>query len=267
MSRRPRWRFLLGGLVVVSLLAGCRVEVGVAVDVDGDGGGEVRVATALDEAAAAQVPDLADALEVADLVAAGWQVSGPTLEEDGRTWVRASKPFDRPGEVALVVAEVAGVDGPFRHFDVSRTPTVLRDEWDFTGTVDLTDGLGSFSDDALRARLDGTDVGRTVAELEQAAGRPLDEALSFRVAVDLPGHVDAGDLGEDGDAAVWHPPLGRQLDLAATARQWNAATMWWWASSAAAATALLVVVISPRRRRRPRGRSVDRPAGAQSAAR
>lgn len=244
-------------LVGLVLLAGCQLEVQVGVDVADDGSGEVSVATALDAEAAAKVPDLADRLEVDDLLDAGWEVDGPTLEADGRTWVRAVKPFATPEDAGLVFNEISGAGGPFRDFLVRRTPTLSQDLWEFTGTVDLTQGLAGFSDDALRARLDGTDVGRSEAEIDEAVGGPLDEALSFRVAVALPGQISAAAPGVDGagegaapGVAVWRPSLGERVALAATAKEANTSSLRWFALAAGAivAAALATVVTAVRRR-------------------
>jgi hypothetical protein len=248
------WRLALAGLVVVAS-AGCQLEVQVGVDVAPDGSGEVRVAGALDEEAAARVPDLAEQLEVDDLVATGWTVTGPALEADGRTWVRASKPFADPEGAGAVLDEISGPEGPFRDFEVRRTPSLLRDEWRFSGTVDLRAGLAGFSDDALRARLDGTDVGLTDGEVAMAAGRALDEAFTFQVAVALPSEVTSNAPGGLEGGAVWRPKLGEQLALTASGQELQTDVLAWLGASAAAALALLVLLaVRLRRWRRARAR-------------
>lgn len=239
------WRAAVLAALVL-LTAGCQVDIQVGVDVEPDGTGEVTVAAALDEAAAARVPALADQLEVDDLLAAGWTLTGPTPEADGRTWVRATKAFASPEEAGPVLDEISGADGPFRDLDVRRAPTLLRDEWHLTGTVDLRAGLAAFSDDALRARLDGTDVGLTPDELAAAAGRPLAQALTFRVAVVLPGEVTSNAPGR---AALWRPVLGEQLSLVAKGSRLNPATVGWLAASGVAAVGALVLAVRGARRR------------------
>jgi hypothetical protein len=237
--------------VAVVLGAGCQVDVAVEVDVDGDGSGTVEVAAALDEEAAARVPELADQLEVDDLEATGWTVTGPAEEDDGRTWVRASKPFATVEEAPGVLEEVSGPGGPFRDLRITRSPSLLVDTWRFQGTADLTAGLAAFSDDALRARLDGTDVGLPAEELAATAGRPLDEVFTFRVAVDLPGRVSS-DGEAAGGRATWHPRLGEELALSATGRRLNLATAGWSALAglAVAAAGALAVARARRNRRR-----------------
>jgi hypothetical protein len=220
-------RRLLLAVALVLTAAGCQLDVNVAFDVEDDGSGVVRVAVGLDEDAARRVPGLADQLEVQDLIDAGWTVTGPALEGDGRTWIRASKPFATPDEAGTVLAELSGEDGPFRDFRVERERSFLAERWHFTGTVDLTAGLDGFSDDALRERLDGTSFGIEPAELERRAGQALDRIFRFRVAAELPGSVTSNaPVGVEG-GAVWTPSLGEQVTLAADGEVLDTARMIW----------------------------------------
>ena len=240
--------------VLLVLLTGCNVDVHVDVVVADDGSGEVRVAAALDEAAADRVPQLADQLEVEDLVATGWSVTGPAVEGDGRTWLRAAKPFASVEAASAVLDEVSGADGPFGDLAVRRAPSLLRDRWHLDGTVDLTAGIAAFSDEGLRDRLDGTDVGLTDEELAAQAGVPLTEAVTFSVAVDLPGEVRSN--GDGGPSrAAWRPVLGEALDVTATGSRLNATVAGLLAVAAAAALALLVLLVRRARRWRRRGPS------------
>lgn len=241
---------------VLAVTCGCRLDVQVRLVVGDDGAGEVQVAAALDEAAAARVPQLADQLEVDDLVATGWRVVGPATEGDGRTWVRAAKPFASVEAAAAVLDEVSGPEGPFGDLAVRREPSLLRDRWHVDGTVDLTGGVAAFSDEGLRARLDGTDVGLSDEELVAVAGRPVTEALTFSVAVVLPGDVTSnGTDGGGGDDARWRPVLGQAVPIEATSRRVHATTAALLAVAAAAVAALVVVLVGRAlRRRRPHGR-------------
>lgn len=232
--------FLLSCLVV--LCAGCQLDARVLIDVVEDGSGLVSVSVALDQDAADRVPELADQLEVDDLVATGWTVTGPALEADGLTWVRASKPFPSPGRAALVLDEVTGAEGPFQDLAVRRSASLLEEEWRVSGAVDLREGLAGFSDDALRDRLDGTDVGRSAEEIAADVGRPIAEVVTFEVAVSLPGDVRADGV-VDGRRATWEPVLGERLEVDATGSRWNVATGGWLALAAAATTALVAVLL------------------------
>ena len=208
----------LVALLALVLVAACQMDVEVGIDVESDGAGQVRVGVALDEEAARQVPQLADQLEVDDLVAAGWTVTGPAVEKDGRTWVRATKPFATPEEAASVLEQVSGPDGPFHDFRIDRSRSFWAETWHLVGGVDLTGGLAGFSDDALRQRLDGASFGATDAELVRRAGQPLAQAVRFRVEASLPGAVTSnGPVDVDG-RAVWQPVLGEKTTLVARSR-------------------------------------------------
>ena len=234
-------RRLLGvlGLVVV---AACQVQVGVDVEADGNGAGQVQVGVALDADAARQVPGLADQFQVEDLVGAGWTVTGPAVEEDGRTWVRASKPFATPAEAAAVLGQVSGPGGPFRDFRLERSRSFFAETWRLLGTVDLTGGLAAFSDDALRERLDGTSFGVTDADLERRAGQPLDRAVRFRVEAELPGSVRSNGPVDVEGRAVWLPALGEVTALAAQGRVLDARRIASLALGAMAGAALVVLL-------------------------
>jgi len=257
-------RLLLVGLVLV-VPTGCQLEVRVGLDVEPDGSGVVRVAGVLDEAAASRVPDLRDQLEVDDLVEAGWTITGPALEADGRTWIRASKPFAAPEDAGPVLDEISGSGGPFRDFAVRRTPSLLRDEWNVDGIVDLTAGLAGFSDDALRERLDGTNVGRSDDEIAAEAGRSLDEVITFVVAVTVPGELTSNAPAGRTDVAEWRPVFGEQLALAASGTSLNTVTALWLALGLAAAVALVVLLaVRYRRHRRSPGATGAPPGGTMS---
>jgi hypothetical protein len=250
--------------VVVALAAGCEVGTEVAVEVAEDGSGRVSVAVSLDPDATARVPGLAAELRVEDLETAGWDVTGPAVEDDGLTWIRASKAFTTPEQAATVLAEVAGTDGPFRDFAVTRDRAVARTTYAVSGTVDLAGGLESFADEQLAAVLGGTPLGESVADIEARAGAPLEDVFTFALAVDLPGEVTSSNATErEGTSLVWRPRLGdaEALDLLARSEERRTGTLVLIGVAVVAALAAVGVgVVAPlvgwRRRRhlRPRGR-------------
>ena len=259
VATRSWCTLLLAGAAVV--LGGCQVHTTVAIDVRDDGSGQVEVSVALDEEAARRVPQLADQLEVDDLVASGWTVTGPSPEDDGRTWIRASKPFSAPEQAGAVLAEVTGPAGPFRDLEVRRRPSLVEDRWELDATVDLRDGLAGFSDDALRERLDGTNVGLSDEEVAAEAGRPLAEAVTFEVAVVLPGEV-TGNGAATGSRTTWQPLLGERVDLVATGTSLQTTTLAWFATAGTAVVALVVLGGTRAvRGRRRRGRHAARTLG------
>jgi hypothetical protein len=211
------------------------------VHVDDDGSGRVEVVVALDRDAARRVPGLEDQLEVDDLEAAGWDVSGPTEVDGGGVEVRAAKPFRTLDGLGRVVAEVTGEDGPLSDLVVERDRAAFGDRWRVEGEADLRDGLEAFGDAGLRDRLGGSSFGMSEDELEEAAGRPLPEAVRFRVTADLPG-----------GGRSWSPVLGERTALDASSRTWDTPRVALAALAGLLAVgAVAMVLVRPRRRGLP----------------
>ena len=249
-----RLRLVALGLLAVLVAGGCQLRINVAVDVDDDGSGVVRVAVGLDEDAVRRVPDLANQLQLDDLVEAGWVITGPAPESDGYTWIRAAKRFATPEQASAIMQEISGPDGPFRDFRVERRSGFLKTTYDFTGSVDLSGGVEGFSDDALRERLDGTSFGVDPAEIEEMAQAALDEIFVFRVAALLPGEVESNAPVAVSGGAVWQPTLGEQATFRATGERWNLVPIGLAVVAALAGLGLLaIVIVRARRWRRHRG--------------
>ena len=189
---------------------GCRVDVGMDVHVDDDGSGRVEVVVALDQDAARRVPGLEEQLQVEDLEAAGWRVDGPVEVDEGGVEVRASKGFTSLDHLRRVVAEVSGEQGPLSELVVERDRAAFGARWRVEGEADLREGLEAFGDAGLRERLGGSSLGMSEDELERAAGRPLPEAVHFRVTADLPG-----------GGGSWEPVLGERTPFEAGSRTWE----------------------------------------------
>jgi hypothetical protein len=207
------------------------------VAVEEDGSGRVEVVVALDRDAARRVPGLEDQLEVDDLEAAGWEVTGPERVDDGGVEVRASKGFASLDGLGDVVAEVSGRDGPLSDLVVERDRAAFGDTWRVEGEADLRDGLEAFGDAGLRERLGGTSFGMSDEELEEAAGGPLEEAVRFRVTADVPG-----------GGGAWEPVLGERTALEADSRTWEAARLGLLALAVVLALgAVAMVLVRPRR--------------------
>jgi hypothetical protein len=258
----------LAAALLVVAATGCRVRTEVGIDVAEDGSGVVTVAVGLDADAMARHPGLGSELRLDDLRDAGWEVTGPVGEDDGYTWVRATKAFATPADAGRVLAEVAGADGPFRDLAVTRATSFARTTYGFTGTVDLGGGLEAFGDAALAAALGGEPLGEDAAAIEARLGQPLEEAFTFRVALRLPGSVtETNATVEEGGAVVWSPRLGEaaavELQAASEVRRTSTVVL-----TVVAAVALLAAVAVaagfPWRRRRRRRRAEPRHAAPEA---
>lgn len=262
--RRRRLGLLAAMPVTVFLLAACQVRTEVAVDVAEDGSGVVMVSVGLDPDAMSRVPGLENELRIDDLLATGWEITGPEVEIDGYTWIRATKPFATPEQADEVLAEIAGEDGPLRDFGVTRTRSFARTDYDFEGTVDFTGGLEAFADEALVATLEGQPLGEAVEAIEERLGASLDESFSFRVAVGLPGDLTSTNAPtRESNQAVWEPPLsdGGVSDLVASSEVVRSETLVFTGVAVASGLIALYLLIGVpivryrrRRRLRPRGR-------------
>ena len=251
----PRLARLLVLAACVLVLGACQMRIEIGVDAKEDGSGRVSVGVGLDTDAVEKlggVDNLRQIVKVDDLTATGWKVTGPAAEQDGNVWIRASKPFSTVDEAEAVLAEVAG--GPFRDFTLARDRSFARTTFRFSGTVDFSAGLESFSDPELTAALDGEALGQEIAAIEEQFGGALDRLVQVRVAVRLPGAVSSNAPGKAENGAVWEPRLSEDepAALEATSRSWHKGTLVLLAISGLAAVALLlflIVIVADRVRR------------------
>ena len=181
--------FRILALVVTLLVAGvgCKARADVLVAVRPNGSGTVTVTATLDPDAAAQVGDLATAVRVDDLRAAGWKVTGPTTS-GGNTVLTASKPFAEQRRLGAVMEELGGPDGPFPGWKLTSSNSFTVSSYELSGKVHLTGSLDQFSDGDVAAALDGFATGRSPDELKAALAAP--GALTLGVSVVLPGDLD-----------------------------------------------------------------------------
>ena len=211
-------RRLLPLLVALLAWAGtaCQVTVAAGVDVARNGTGRVTAGLGLDADALKEVGDPATALRLDDVRQAGWQVDAPRREDDGLTWIRASKPFSDPYQVPAILAELNGPDGPFRDFRVVRTKSLTRARTTFTGTLDLSQGLAGLSDPELATAMGDVPLQLDVEGLRGRFGDKLDDTVKVRVTAGLPGDVDTNAPATDGARALWAPGLGQVVQLEAS---------------------------------------------------
>jgi hypothetical protein len=256
----------LAALAIAALTGACRVDAQVAVRADADGTGEVRVAATLDPAAVTKlvgeaagdpaVVNPATRIDVDDLRQAGWTVDGPDETKGGGLRVVAHHRYDDAAEAEALLTQVGA--GPFQDVRLHQDRSFFKTHTSFAATVDLSKGLGAFTDDELRQALRATDeapLGITPAQLEQRFGKPLGELLGLEVDVRLPGRLTTTtpDRGTDPDAgtsdrhrALWTPALGQRLELTAESERWNGRNIAALVVALASATALVAVLLRRR---------------------
>ena len=153
-------RLLVACVAAVALVAlsGCQASTQIAGAEAANGTGVVRVTITLDPSALAALGGqtaLAAQLQDADLVAAGWAITGPRAGPASATVVIAAHAFASPAEASTLVEELAGSGAasqrPFRLTLVQRR-NFWRTDTTLTGTVDLTCGLACFGDSGAHPR-------------------------------------------------------------------------------------------------------------------
>jgi hypothetical protein len=178
----------------------------------------------LDAAAAARAAGTQVRTE--DLTRAGWEVHPPVRPKGGGVVYRAEKRFRSPEEADRVVRELGG--SALRGFTLRRERSFLRTRTQLRGTIDLRDGAATFGDPALTELLGGQPLG-----LEADRVEPLDQALRMQVTAELPGRT-----------VRWTARSGSRVPLAATAEQWNVASITF---AVVALVALAAFAVSVRR--------------------
>jgi hypothetical protein len=245
LMRRGVRPFLL--LFLALLAAGCRLDVGVDVAMQPDGSGTVTVAATADAELVAAVPSAFADLRLDDVRQAGWTVSDPGKGADGSLTLTLSKPFTTPGEANAVLAELNGPDGPLRGLTVALDRSFATVSSSLTGSVQLTGGLGAFSDAALAQALGS-------APLANIVGQPVEQAVGLAVTAHFPGQVttSTGEIAADRSSVTWRASLAdgastvldarfEQVDHGAKSARRTSRLAW--GALAAYVVALLVVIL------------------------
>jgi hypothetical protein len=218
---------VIAAILVMLGMAGCQVHTEVAIRAAPNGTGTVTVTVTLDHAAVTALGGqaaLAAQLQAADLVAAGWAVTGPAAGADSTTVVSASHPFANLSEAGQLVEEVAG-SGSAGSRPFAVTLTEQHSFWHtdvvLSGQVDLTCGVNCFGDAGLGRAL-GSRLGVDPGPLISAAGQQPNQVFSFSLNADLPGTLQSTNAAShQGSTLQWNPQLGHVLVLSASTRTWN----------------------------------------------
>ena len=197
-------RAVVAAVVLVLALASCELRTEINVDVAEDGSGTVEIGAGVDDDALERRPTLLDDLALDDLLATGWTATAPTKEADGLTWVRLRHEFATPDEVGPLVDEIAGEDGPFQDFELTRDDGFAETTYEFSGTVDFGAGVSGLTDDPQVAGALEADPAELI---EAEIGQALDEVLRVQVGVRLPGDVESNAPTQASNGALWRPSV------------------------------------------------------------
>ncbi|MCY3634568.1 MAG: hypothetical protein OXH23_03045 [bacterium] len=238
-------------LLVVLLmgLAACQVDIEVGIGFNEDGSGLVTVDVALDQEAVALAPDITSLLLIDDIEdpASGWSYNDPRIDDQGRTSFSASKPFGSVEQLESVLSEIFGSEEVFRDFTFERATSFAQTDYRVTGVVDLSGGMGLFTDPQLTERLGGEPLGQPIPNLENALA-----GVTVRLVLDLPVGAEQEETLELGQGAV-------SIEMTAQEESGTAVTLRWvaWAAFALLGLSVLIAIASYLLDRRNRSRSID----------
>jgi hypothetical protein len=245
-------RLTLVVFVGALLLAGCKVDTTLTIDVRDDGGGTVRVRVALDAEAVRNAEagggTLEDRVRLGDLQAAGWKVSPWRRAPDGAASVTLRKDFADADELAAVVAELSGDNGPLRDVKLERDRGLLSTDYKLSGVADLSQlTAGVAADPDLLAQLTAQRV--DIPQIEQRLAQQINDAFRLRIRLVVPG----------GDASEVDAKAGKKVNLATSTSQLDTTRLALLAAAVVLGMAGIVLFVrgemrSRRRRRVGRGR-------------
>jgi hypothetical protein len=246
-------RRLLVVVVACVLLAGCKVDTTLTIDVHDDGSGSVRVRVVLDADAVQNAQAgggmLEDRVRLGDLQAAGWTVAPWRRAPDGTATVSLGKSFANAGDLARVIAELSGKDGPLRGVTLERDRGFLSTEYKIKGDADLSRLTAGIADDPeVAAQLTGQRV--DLAQIDQRLARQINDAFRLRIRFVFPG----------GEVTEARPEPGKKVSLATSTSQFDTTRALLLAGAVALGVLGLVLLVRGELRGRRRGRR-GRPTG------
>jgi hypothetical protein len=186
MRRRPAAvAACLVALVVA--LTGCRVDVRVGVEAAQNGSGTITVTIDADGNVLEQAPGLVDDVAVDDLVALGWTVEGPAVNDAGGARLVLRRSFDTPAQATAILGSLNGAAGPLRGLTLRRTETDGEVRLSLAGSLQYEGGLEGFADDDLVAAVGFTPWADELA----ASNQSLTDAFSVTLFAAMAGDLDA----------------------------------------------------------------------------
>ena len=205
---------LLLGLLV---LTGCQLEVAVDVLVNPDGTGQITVVAVADAELVERVPDIADELVLDDVIAADWEVEGPTATADGGLMLTLRHDFQDADEATNLLRSLGP---PFNSPDLRRGQNGDEANNTIRANLGLPDGFATFADDELVSAVGGVPFADAFTEGEFTPANSMTAVLR----VQMPGEViDEETNAEELDDGTlqWTVPFedGQILEAGARTRQ------------------------------------------------
>jgi hypothetical protein len=223
-------------VVLVMLLAACRVDTTVDITMGEDGSGHITVTAVADADVVNQAPGLAEDLRFDDAKAAGWTVSEPSSTSDGGLRVELTHTFSNPEEATALLQSINGAGGPLHNVEVTRQVDDGGTTVNIKGSLRI-DGLAAFADPDVLAAVGATPY----AEQVVASTAGPNDAVHVTVQAHLPGKLTSA-TGTVADGTVsWLVPLdGSQLDMTTTGADDHSTQKMWGIASNAALIGLVV---------------------------
>jgi len=206
-------------------LAACRVDIAVDVVVEADGSGRISVVTTADAEVIEVVPTIAEELAVDDIVAADWELDGPTPTADGGLTLTISHDFVSAEEATNLLNSLGP---PFNQMTIQRTTNGDETTTQLSGLLGLSNGFETFADEDLITAVGSLPFAEEIA----ASGATPESSMSAVIRVELPGVIDPertnGSQTDDG-RLEWVVPLNGDIT------EWRAVSVQapgddrWWA--------------------------------------
>lgn len=169
-----------------------------------NGSGILRVLVTADPSAvrAAEsggVP-LEQAVRLTDLADGGWDVGKWQRADDGSAAITLTKPFDSPDDVARIVKEASGDNGPLK-LRATRSKGLLSSSYKVSGRADLANvTTGVPTDPELLANLSAQSVDPNVIDQQLLA--QVKASFELDVVARLPGKVSTTHAKPGADTAI-----------------------------------------------------------------
>lgn len=255
-----RWRFIIILLVLLlPLVAGCKIQMALDTTIGSDGSGQVGVRLAADK----EIQDLMASQgggegdlfgDFENSVPEGWDSDSGT-DADGTRWVTASRSFDDPSEIKSFLEE--GANPPAESvgatdFSLTQEKGLLSVKTVFSATWDMEAALAATGDQAPEG-------------MDPSA---LSSIFEVQNRLTLPGSIKDNNADEvDGNTLIWRPSFSGSTQMSAE----SVAYRWPIVGGIAAVVvvliaAVVIIILLSRRGRRDTEPLTSSPSGPEGYA-